>query len=108
MEISNRFFCLGWKIVNKDFIQQSAIKNKYLVLSTNKESNLIYIVNSIIRTYSYLVGMFDTSYKHQGAITAKYHIEIINFLPSLIPNDRMVFSYIASDKYKFFFFYNIY
>ncbi len=94
--------------MNKNSIQQSAIENKYLVLSTNEESNLIYIVNSAIKTCSCPVRMSSAPCKHQGVVAAKYHIGMINFLPSLIPNNRMIFSYIASGKYKFFFFYNIY
>ncbi|PKB95697.1 hypothetical protein RhiirA5_436223 [Rhizophagus irregularis] len=33
--------------------------------------------------------------KHQGAVSVKFHISNFNFLPSLTPNDRMIYSYIA-------------
>ncbi|CAG8801480.1 32596_t:CDS:2 [Gigaspora margarita] len=100
MEISKRFFCPGWKTVDIDSIHQSANTDEYLVPSTNKESELIYTVNSTIGTCNCFIGMSGASCKHQGAIAIKYHIRIINFLPSLTPNDYMAFLYIASENQK--------
>ncbi|CAG8847485.1 13803_t:CDS:2, partial [Gigaspora margarita] len=96
MEIANRFLCPGWETVDKDLIRQLANTDEYLVPSTKKESRLVYNVNSTIGTCNCYTGMTGAPCKHQGAIAMKYHIRIINFLPSLTPNDRMTFSYIAS------------
>ncbi|CAG8510948.1 34072_t:CDS:2 [Gigaspora margarita] len=96
IEISKRFFCPGWETVDIDSIHQLANTDEYLVPSTNKESGLIYTVNSTIGTCNCFIGMSGAPCKHQGAVAMKYHIRIINFLPSLTPNDRMAFSYIAS------------
>ncbi|PKY55713.1 hypothetical protein RhiirA4_475356 [Rhizophagus irregularis] len=72
--IAKRFFCPGWEIVDESLIQQTTIKNKYLVPSTRESG---------------------ASCKHQGAVSVKFHIANFNFLPSLTPNDHMVYSYIA-------------
>ena len=103
MKIAKRFLCSGWKTIDKDSIQSTVVENEYLVLSINKESDLIYIVNSAIRICSYPVRISRVSCKHQGAVAVKYHIGAINFLPSLSLDDHMVFSFIASSKYQFFF-----
>ncbi|CAG8845869.1 15875_t:CDS:2, partial [Gigaspora margarita] len=82
--------------VDKDSICGLANSDDYLVPSTRKETGLIYNVNSAIGTCDCPIGMSGALCKHQGAVAMKYHIRIINFLPSLMPNDRMTFSYIAS------------
>ncbi|CAG8815598.1 10225_t:CDS:2 [Gigaspora margarita] len=38
--------------------------------------------------------------KHQGAVAAKFHISIFNFIPSLTPNDCAIYAYIALDYIK--------
>ncbi|PKY33800.1 hypothetical protein RhiirB3_453013 [Rhizophagus irregularis] len=48
-----------------------------------------------IGTCSCHVGMTGAPCKHQGAVSVKFHISNFNFLPSLTPNDRMIYSYIA-------------
>ena len=98
MKIAKRFLCPGWETVDKDSIQSTTVENEYLVPSVNKESGLIYIVNSAIGICSCPVGISGAPCKHQGAVAAKYHIGAINFLPSLSSDDRMVFSFIASGK----------
>ena len=57
VEISKRFLCLSWEMVNRNSIQATAIKNEYLVPSTKKESGLFYIVNSAIEVCSCPVEM---------------------------------------------------
>ena len=99
MKISKRFLCLNWKTVNRNSIQATAVENEYLVPSTKKESGLFYIVNSAIGVCSCPVGMTGALCKHQGAVAMKFHISILNFIPSLTPNDRMVYTYIALGKY---------
>ncbi|CAG8469385.1 16757_t:CDS:2 [Gigaspora margarita] len=96
MEISKRFFCPGWETVDKDSIRQLEKTEEYLVPSTKKESGRIYNVNSAIGTCNCFIGMSGAPCKHQGAVAMKYHIRIINFLPSLMPIDHMIFSYIAN------------
>ena len=89
--------CPGWETVNvnfMNFIQQTSVENEFLVLSTS-QYNLFYIVNSEIGTCTCSVGMNGAPCKHQGAVAMKFHIRILNFFPSLTPDDRMVFTYIA-------------
>lgn len=92
--IAKRFFCPGWKTVDESLIQQTTIENEYLVPNT-RESGVFYVVNSVIGTCSCFVGITGTPCKHQGAVSVKFHIPNFNFLPSLTPNDRIVYSYIA-------------
>jgi len=105
MKVAKRFLCPGWESVDENSIQKTIVENEYLVPSTNKESGLVYIVNSSIGTCSCFIGMSGAPCKHQGAVAAKYHIGMINFLPSLSPDDRMIFSFIASGKNFFFLIY---
>ncbi|CAG8796711.1 20025_t:CDS:2, partial [Dentiscutata erythropus] len=76
-------------------IQQSDIKNEYLVPSEKKNTDLSYIVNVEIWTCTCFVGLSGAPCKHQGAVAAKYHISSLNFLQLLTPNDRANFAYIA-------------
>ncbi|CAG8782326.1 11966_t:CDS:2, partial [Dentiscutata erythropus] len=71
--------------------------DEYLVPSTKIGSGVVYYVNSIIGTCDCFIGLTGALCKHQGAVAMKYHIRIINFLLSLIPNDHMTFLYIASE-----------
>ncbi|CAG8805163.1 37855_t:CDS:2, partial [Gigaspora margarita] len=93
--IAKRFFCPGWKTINPNTIQKMNIDNKYLVPSTNENNNTNYIVNSEIGVCSCPVGMSGALCKHQRAVAAKFHISIFNFIPSLTPNDRAIYAYIA-------------
>ncbi|CAG8808027.1 11770_t:CDS:2, partial [Racocetra persica] len=77
-----------------NFVQQTGVENEFLVLSTS-QNNLFYIVNSEIGTCTCPMGMNGAPCKHQGAVAMKFHVRILNFLPSLIPSDRMIFTYIA-------------
>jgi len=95
--IAKRFFCPGWETVDGNSIQQTTIENEYLVPSTG-ELDLFYVVNSAIGTCSCPVGMTGAPCKHQGAVAIKFHIATLNFIPSLNPNDRMIFTYIALGK----------
>ncbi|RIB17926.1 hypothetical protein C2G38_2186068 [Gigaspora rosea] len=89
MEIAKRFLCPGWETVDKDSICQLPNIDEYLVPSTKKESGLVYHVNSAIGTCNCFIGLTGAPCKHQGAVAMKYHIRIINFLPSITPNDRL-------------------
>lgn len=95
--IAKRFFCPGWETVDGNSIQQTTIENEYLVPST-KELGLFYVVNSAIGICSCPVGITGAPCKHQGAVSMKFHITTLNFIPSLNPNDRMIFTYIALGK----------
>jgi hypothetical protein len=37
--------------------------------------------------------------KYQEAVSVKYHISTFNFIPSLTPEDRIIYAYIALGKY---------
>ena len=78
-------------------IQQTTVENEYLVPST-KDPAHFYIVNNAIGVCSCPVGMTGAPCKHQGAVAIKFHIATLNFIPSLNPNDRMIFTYIALGK----------
>ena len=66
-----------------------------------EDASLIYTVNSIIGVCTCPVGISGASCKHQEAVAIKFHIAIFNFLPSLTPNNRMLYSYIALGKTAF-------
>jgi hypothetical protein len=95
--IAKRFFCPSWDAVDSNSIQRTTIENEYLVLST-KDMACFYVVNTAIGTCSCPVGMTGVPCKHQGAVFVKFYISNFNFLPSLTPNNRMIYSYIALDK----------
>ncbi len=100
LRIEKRFFCPKWETVDADSIQKTSMENEYLIPST-EDASLIYIVNSIIGVCTCPVGMSGAPCKHQGAVAMKFHIAIFNFLPSLTPNDRMLYSYITFGKTAF-------
>ena len=81
-------------------IQKTNVANEFLVPST-KNNELIYVVNSEIGVCICPIGMSSTPCKHQGAVSIKFHISIFNFIPSLTPDDRMIYAYIALGKYKY-------
>ena len=95
--IAKRFLCPGWETVDANAIQETNVENEFLVPST-KNTGILYTVNSDIGVCSCLVGMSGAPCKHQGAVLVKYHISIFNFIPSLTPDDRMIYSYIALGK----------
>ncbi|CAB4408232.1 unnamed protein product [Rhizophagus irregularis] len=41
------------------------------------------------------IGMSGAPCKHQGAVSIKFHILIFNFIPSLTPDDHMIYAYIV-------------
>ncbi|CAG8437498.1 16974_t:CDS:2 [Funneliformis caledonium] len=84
--------------VNTNSIQRIDVQYEFLVQSTRQDTNLVYIINSEIRVYSCVTDMSSTPYKHQGAVTMKYHIAIFNFLLSLTPDDRMLYAYVTFGK----------
>ena len=79
------------------------------MIPSTEDASLIYTVNSIIGVCTCPIGMSGAPCKHQEAVAMKFHIAIFNFLPSLTPNDRMLYSYIALGKIAFIvlFFINI-
>jgi len=81
-----------------NFIQKTSIKNEFSVLNIN-QNNFFYIINSKIRTCICSVSMTDAFYKHQDVVLIKFHIVILNFLSSFIPDDRIIFTYIALGEY---------
>ena len=72
--------------------------SEYLVPSTKQESGLYYVVNSEYGTYSCPVGILGAPCKHQGVVSIKFHISMFNFIPSLTPDDRITYTYIAIGK----------
>jgi hypothetical protein len=95
--IAKRFLCPRWEEVDVNSIKETGVRNEFSVLST-RQDNVFYIVNSEIRTCTCPVGVSGAPCKHQGAVLTKYHIATLNFLPSLKPEDRMVYAYIALGK----------
>src|SRR2546429_461147 len=73
LRIAKRFLCPGWDTVNTNAIQKSSAENEFFVPST-QNSNLFYIVNNEIGTCTCPVGMTSAPCKHQGAVSAKFHI----------------------------------
>ncbi|CAG8814656.1 3276_t:CDS:2, partial [Dentiscutata erythropus] len=41
------------------------------------------------------VSASGASCKHQGAVAIKYHIAMFNFIPSLTPENHIIYLYIA-------------
>jgi hypothetical protein len=68
------------------------------VVPSTKDTGLLYIVNSEFGVCTCPVGMSGAPCKHQGAVAMKFHIAMLNFIPSLTPNDRMVYGYVALGK----------
>ncbi|CAB4439790.1 unnamed protein product [Rhizophagus irregularis] len=93
LRIAKRFLCPGWETVNSNAIQKTGIENEFLVPSTKNTG--FYLVNSVLGTCSCPVGLTGAPCKHQGAVAMKFCIAIFNFIPSLKPDDRMIYSYIA-------------
>lgn len=71
------------------------MQNEFLVPSTDQNSSIIYTVNSEIGMCTCSVGISGAPCKHQGAVAVKFNISIFNFLPSLTPDDRMLYGYVA-------------
>ena len=84
--------------MSSNSIQKTNIRNEYLVPST-QDASLFYIVNTEIGTCTCPTGITGAPCKHQGAVAVTFHISTLNFIPSLTPNDRMVYGYIALGKY---------
>ena len=97
LRIARRFLCPGWEKVNANSIQKTAVNNEFLVPSV-QDIRISYIVNSEIGICTCPVGISDAPCKHQGAVVMKYHIAILNFIPSLTPGDRMIYGYVALGK----------
>ena len=97
LKIARRFLCPGWERVNVNSIQRTTTSNEFLVSST-QDSGVFYIVNSEIGVCTCPVGMSGAPCKHQGAVAMKFNIAILNFIPSLTVNDRMIYGYIALGK----------
>src|SRR5436190_4260153 len=81
LKTAKQFFCPGWETVDTNFIQKTSVENEFSVLSTSQD-DLFYTVNSEIGAYTCPVGMTGAPCKHQGAVAIKFHVAILNFLPS--------------------------
>ncbi|PKY47809.1 hypothetical protein RhiirA4_463177 [Rhizophagus irregularis] len=96
------FFCFDELLLGCDchrslyWYPKSNNKNEYFVVST-RDDNLTYTVNIEIGTCSCPVRINGAPCKHQGAVSAKFHITTLNFLLSLTSEDRMLYAYIALD-----------
>ena len=97
LRIAKRFLCPGWEGVDANSIKETGVINEFSVQST-RQDDLFYIVNSEIGTCTCPVGVSGAPCKHQGAVSMKYHITILNFIPLLKPEDRMVYADIALGK----------
>jgi len=97
LQIANRFLCPGWETINENEIQKTSVANEYLVPSA-EQSGLFYIVNCEFGTCSCHVGISGAPCKHQGAVSMKFHISTFNFVPSLTPDDRITYTYVALGK----------
>ena len=100
LRIAKRFLCPGWETVNMNAIQRTNLGNEFLVPSTRENTGLVYTVNSEIGVCSCPVGMSGAPCKYQGAVSVKFHISMFNFIPSLTPDDRIIYAYIALGKLK--------
>ena len=94
--IAKCFLCPSWDSINANAIQKTSIENEFLVPSTSNSN--FYIVNSEIGMCTFPVGMSGAPCKHQSAVTMKFHIAIFNFIPSLTPNNHMIYGYIMLGK----------
>ncbi|SRR6266498_5143110 len=101
LQIAKRFLCPKWEMINSNDIQKTNIKNEFLVPST-KNNSVLYIVNSEIGMCSCPVDMSDASYKHQGAVSIKFHISMFNFILLLTLDDHIIYIYIALGKSNIF------
>ena len=95
LQIAKRFLCPGWDKVNANEIRETNVTNEFLVPSTQQNSNLFYVVNNEIGTCSCPVGISGAPCKHQGAVSVKFCISTFNYIPSLTPDDRILYTYIA-------------
>ncbi|CAG8765425.1 13244_t:CDS:2, partial [Dentiscutata erythropus] len=95
LQIAKRFLCSSWDAINAAEIQQTELITEFLVSSQEKGTDLFYIVNTEFCICICFVGLLEASYKHQGAVATKYYIGSLNFLSSLIFNDRAHFAFIA-------------
>ncbi len=98
LQIMKHFLYPDWKTVNENGIQKTNIVNEYLVLSMKQNSGLFYVVNSEYEICSYPVGMSGAPCKHQGAVSIKFYISMFNFVSSLMPDNRITYTYIAISK----------
>ncbi|GBC01669.1 hypothetical protein RclHR1_04290005 [Rhizophagus clarus] len=95
LQIANQFLCPGWESVCQNGILETNVMNEFLVQSTSQDSGTFYVVNSEFGTCSCPVGISGAPCKHQGAVSMKFHISMFNFIPSLTPDDRIIYTYIA-------------
>ena len=95
--LQNGFCAPGWEGGNMNSIKETGIRNEFSVLSTRQDDHF-YIVNSEFGTCTCPVGVSGATCKHQGAVAMKYHVAIINFIPSLTFEDRMRYGYVALGK----------
>lgn len=98
LELSKRFFCPGWEIVNQQEIKHDDINNIYIVPSVTKPGQF-YIVDPSIGTCTCPAALGGTPCKHQAAVVIKYQIESLDFIFALSINDCMIYRYIACGKF---------
>ena len=81
-------------MVNENGIQKTNVVNEYLVLSTRQDSGLFYIVNSEFERALVLQGCqgLHANIK-EPSVSTKFHISMFNFIPSLMTDDRIIYTY---------------
>jgi hypothetical protein len=97
LELSKRFLCPGWKMVNQEQIKYDIINNVYIVPSVTTVGNF-YIVDPSIGTCTCPAALGGSPCKHQAAVAIKYHEGSFNFIPALSIDDCMNYRYIACGK----------
>ncbi|CAB5380476.1 unnamed protein product [Rhizophagus irregularis] len=97
LRIARRFLCPGWEKVDANLIQKTNIDFEFIAPSASN-SGIFYIVNTKIGACTCPVGISGGPCKHQGAVAMKFHISTLNFIPSLTPNDRMVYGQLAENS----------
>ena len=99
----------GWEKVDANLIQKTNAEFEFL-MPNKSNPGLFYIVNPAIGTCTCPVGISGLSggpCKHQGAVAIKFHIAMLNFIPSLTLNDCMML-HLVSEKVLYLIFYEHY
>ncbi|CAG8767453.1 8012_t:CDS:2 [Dentiscutata erythropus] len=86
-------------MVDMNSIKKTSVANEFLVQSM-RQDNIYYVINSGMGVCTCPVGVSGAPCKHQGVIAIKYHIAMFNFIPSITPKDRIIYSYIVLDYFS--------
>ena len=97
LELSKRFLCPGWEMVNQEEIQYDIIHNTYIVPSVTT-INKFYIVDPSIGTCTCPAALGGSPCKHQAAVAIKYSEGSFNFVFALSIEDCLTYRYIACGK----------